>query len=210
MTRLRSGRYRQKFAEEHVAGSVRRIRQLSTPQLSFVVGGGGTVTAPPLARGMSQPLLSHDDLWDIDEKAKDTALQGVVPPPDQIDLTGGPAFGVARRRRVRSDLSGIMNACPTVEERLGGYVRRDMSKDTRRRQHRAQPIPRPPPMRRRQTSDPTTMTSLDRQTTYPPMTSFDRHTTFPPMPTLGEDSPTVPPVGPRASLLDSDSSDENE
>ncbi len=78
---------------------------------------------PRRAKMVSSPAVGGADLWGEDVQAQAAAARGAPPPPVQYDMNSGIRYGVARRQKMKSDLSVIAESTPTIEERLDGLVR---------------------------------------------------------------------------------------
>ena len=85
------------------------------------------------------PRLSGVDMWEVDKQAQTSAIRGLRDSAAlaSYDVDSGVAYGGARRRKVTSDQSAMVESLPTVGERLEGHVRRGVDEtETQRRSGR--------------------------------------------------------------------------
>mmetsp|Transcript_21173 Transcript_21173/g.28166 ORF Transcript_21173/g.28166 Transcript_21173/m.28166 type:complete len:1051 (-) Transcript_21173:3288-6440(-) len=101
------------FQPEPVTSTVSSIGQPSE----------GLRRRPRRVKTVSSPAVSGFDLWREDTRVQDAAIAGAPTTPVQYDLQSGVRYGVARRQRMPSDLSAIVENAPSIEERLDGIVR---------------------------------------------------------------------------------------
>jgi hypothetical protein len=74
---------------------------------------------------MTTPKMGSD-MWDSDELAQQAAMADVYTPQPSANVVAG-RYRYGRRRKIQSDMTGIMimEAAPSTQEHLAGFVRRD-------------------------------------------------------------------------------------
>jgi hypothetical protein len=133
---------------------------------------------------VSTPYTARRSMWDTDEAAQQAAFEGVEATaatiPEAVgSVDSGPGYGGARlqrnqtssprRRKMKSDLlmNSIMEEMPTVEERLGGIVRQELTLDS----VTGQPIPLSRTRNKRQSSLGNLFSSIAKQSEAGPPSS---------------------------------------
>jgi len=79
---------------------------------------------------MVTPKMGHD-MWDSDPAAQKAAMADVYTPQPSANVVAG-RYRYGRRRKIQSDLTGIMimEAAPSTQEHLAGFVRQDKESST--------------------------------------------------------------------------------